>query len=179
MMMELVLAIKELEGSVLYLKKSIFLYFIIISILGLLFTFTSNAHTYKKMDVEIIHPWCVATLSGGNSNAYITISNDSNKDIELIGISSDFIKHIMLMKNGKSIEKISISADGGIRGEDDFSIMFHSSKKDLVSGENIPAILKFSSGMTIDIKFVIGENTTLDEKENTENTQEHHDHSNH
>ena len=84
MMMELVLAIKELEGSVLYLKKSIFLYFIIISILGLLFTFTSNAHTYKKMDVEIIHPWCVATLSGGNSNAYITISNDSNKDIELI-----------------------------------------------------------------------------------------------
>jgi len=33
--------------------------------------------------------------------------------------------------------------------------------------------------MTIDIKFVIGENTTLDEKENTENKQEHHDHSNH
>ena len=50
-----------------------------------------------------------------------------------------------------------ISADGGIRGEDDFSIMFHGLKKDLVSGENIPAILKFSSGMNINIKFVIGE----------------------
>ena len=179
MMTALVQVIKGLEGSVENFKKSRFLYLIIIGIFGLLFTLTSYAHTYKKMNVEIIHPWCAATLSGGNSNAYITISNDSDKDIELVGISSDFIQHIMFMKNGKSVDKITISADGGIRGEDDFSIMFHGSKKDLVSGENIPAILKFSSGMTIDIKFVIGENTTLDEKENTENTQENHDHSNH
>ena len=160
-------------------KSLRYIYIIFISIFSLLFSLNSYAHTYKKMDVEIIHPWCVANLNGSNTNAYITISNDSNKDVELVGISSDFVQHIMLIKNGKSINKIAISGDGGIRGEDDFSIMFHGLKKDLVTGENIPAILKFASGMTIDIKFVIGENTTLDEKENEDNTQEHHDHSNH
>ena len=94
-MTALVQVIKGLEGSVANFKKSRFLYLIIIGIFGLLFTLTSYAHTYKKMNVEIIHPWCVATLSGGSSNAYITISNDSDKDIELVEISSDFIQNIM------------------------------------------------------------------------------------
>ena len=57
--------------------------------------------------------------------------------------------------------------------------MFHGLKVDLVAGKNIPAVLEFSSGMVIDIKFVIGENTTLDEDQDMDDSKEHHDHSHH
>ena len=162
-----------------YLSKFKIRCLILTSIIAMLIAYNSYAHTYKKMNVEIIHPWCSAGVKGDNTVCYITISNDSDKDIELKDIDSDSIHHIMLMKNGKSVDKILIKGNGGIRGEDDFSIMLHGLKHDLITGGNSPAILKFSSGMTIDIKFVIGENTTLDEGSGMDNTQEHHDHSNH
>ena len=162
-----------------YLSKFKIRCLILTGIISILIAHNSYGHTYKKMNVEIIHPWCSAGVKGDNTVCYITISNDSDKDIELKDIDSDSIHHIMLMKNGKSVDKILIKGNGGIRGEDDFSIMLHGLKHDLITGGNSPAILKFSSGMTIDIKFVIGENTTLDEGSGMDNTQEHHDHSNH
>ena len=179
-MMALVQTIRELEGKLLYKSKNLkYSNLLLVLILSVFYTLTSNAHTYKNMNVEIIHPWCYAASVGDNSMASLTISNDSDNDIELIGISSDLINHIMIMKDGKSVDKITVSKNGGIRGEDDFQVMFHGLKRSLVSGESIPAKLEFSSGMNINIKFVIGENTMLDEGEDMNETQEHHDHSNH
>ena len=171
--------IKELVDKMLKVFKLKYLNIFILGILSTFLVFGAYSHTYNKDGLEIIHPWCESALSGENSTAYLTISNDSETDISLIGISSEYIHHIMLMKDDKSVDNIIIPGNGGIRGEDDFSVMFHGLKDDLVAGENIPAVLEFSSGMVIDIKFVIGENTTLDEDQDMNDSKEHHDHSHH
>jgi len=91
-----------------YLSKFKIRCLILTGIISILIAHNSYGHTYKKMNVEIIHPWCSAGVAGDNTFCNITISNDSDKDVELIGIDSDSVHHIMLMKNGKSVDKILI-----------------------------------------------------------------------
>ena len=157
-----------------YIDKH-FLYSLIIIGCGILLSLNANSHTYESMGIEVIHPWCKEGLKGDNSSANITISNETNKNIDLISIKSDDISHIMFIKHEKSVNKITIPSQG-IRGEDDFSIMLHGVKRDLTKGNHINAILLFSSGMEMKIKFVIGQDTMLDEEDKSEDQHKHEHH---
>ena len=135
-----------------------------------------NSHTYEKMGIEIIHPWCSPSKKEGNSICNLTIANNTENPISLTNIHSNDIGHIMIMKNDNPAEKIVIPANG-IRTTDDFSLMLHGTKKDLIKGENSSANLEFDNGMTINIRFVIGEDTML--IDNKKNDKKHSDHGNH
>lgn len=157
-----------------YLDKH-FLYSLIIIACGILLSLNANSHTYESMGIEVIHPWCEEGLKGDNSSANITISNETNKNIDLISIKSADISHIIFIKNENSVNKITIPSKG-IRGEDDFSIMLHGLKRNLINGNHINAILLFSNGMDMKIKFVIGQNTMLDEEDKSEDQHKHEHH---
>ena len=151
---------------------------ILLTFLGFLISLQTHAHTYEKMGIEIIHPWCAEGISNKNSMANITIANNTKNNIGLTSIKSDTIGHIMLMKDNKPVDKIIIPGEG-IRGEDDFKIMFYSLKEDLKIGDNIDAFLIFSTGMEIKIKFVVGQNSMLDKEENIKKAEDQHQHEQH
>ena len=127
---------------------------------------------YEEMGIEILHPWATESDNDGNAMAYLTISNNTDNEIALEKISTDTSSMIMFMKGGKVVKSLIIPPQS-IRSIDDFSIMLHGIENKLIEGKSFPAKLIFSSGMIIDIKFVIGESTPLDDAE------EEMDHSNH
>ena len=54
--------------------------------------------------------------------------------------------------------------------------MLHGLKRNLINGNHINAILLFSNGMDMKIKFVIGQNTMLDEEDKSEDQHKHEHH---
>ena len=79
----------------------------------------------------------------------------------------------MFISNDKNVESISIPANS-IRSMDDFNIMFHGIATHLKEGNAFPAKLIFSSGIEINIKFVVGETTSLDDAEKKMEHKHHH-----
>ena len=136
-----------------------------------------NAHTYEQDGIEIIHPWCTPSIKGDMSNCSLTISNDNESAIFLKSINSVHINHIMIMKDGNTLKKLEIPASG-IRGEDDFNIMLHGTKMDLEIGKFFEANVIFNSSRSIVIKFVIGQDTMLNNtsKEDNSNKDSHGHH---
>ena len=154
------------------MNKKIYLKYIVV--LMMLITSELFSHTYEKMGIEIIHPWCTPGIIENNSKAYLTISNNSENNVNLMKITSENIVHIMLLNlEGKNLDKLLIPA-GSIRGSDDFQIMFHGLKSDMIKGESIDANLVFDNQMIIKVKFVVGESTMLDSEDETE--EENHNH---
>ena len=142
-------------------------------ILILFFTKNILAHMYEKDGLEILHPWSSESDEDGNANVYLTIANNTDKDIALSKISTDISSMYMIMNNEKMVKKILVPAQS-IRSMDDFYIMFHGINNKLKIGSAFSAKLFFSSGTEIDVKFVIGESTTLDEAEQSKNHEHHH-----
>ena len=123
--------------------------------------------------IEILHPWSTESDNDGNANAFITISNNTDNEISLIKLNTEISNMYMLMNNDKIVKKLIIPAQS-IRSIDDFYIMFHGIKNKLKIGNVFPAKLIFSGGIEIDIKFVVGETTTLDEAEKSMDHKHHH-----
>ena len=71
------------------------------------------------------------------------------------------------------VKKLFIPAQS-IRSIDDFYIMLHGINNKLKIGSAFSAKLFFSSGTEVDVKFVIGESTTLDEAEQSKSHEHHH-----
>jgi len=147
------------------------------SLLLILFLFKSSifAHMYEHKGIEILHPWATVSDGKGNANAYITISNNTNKDIKLENIIIKETNMIMLMEGNKMTDSILIPANS-IRSIDDFYIMLHKLKNEFFEGDNFSAKLVFSSNIEIDIKFVVGEGSTLTDDSEKNNTHEDHKH---
>ena len=85
------------------------------------------SHMYEEKGIEVLHPWSTATDNDGNANAYITISNNTDKEISLIKLDTEISDVYMLMNNEKMVKKLIIPAQS-IRSIDDFYIMFHGIK---------------------------------------------------
>ena len=133
----------------------------------------SFSHMYEVEGVEVLHPWSTESDNYGDANAYLTISNNTDKDISLTKISTEISSMYMIMSNEKMVKELIIPAQS-IRSMDDFYIMLHGINKKLNIGNAFPAKLIFSSGKEINIKFVIGESTTLDEAEEKMKHEHHH-----
>ena len=131
------------------------------------------SHMYEVEGVEILHPWSTESDDNGNANVYLTIANNTDTDISLTKISTEISSMYMIMSNEKMVKELIIPAQS-IRSMDDFYVMLHGINKKLNIGNAFPAKLIFSSGMEIDIKFVIGESTTLDEAEESMKHEHHH-----
>ena len=131
------------------------------------------AHMYEHMGIEVLHPWATESDSKGNALAYLTISNNTNKELVLEKIITEVSNMTMFISNDELVNSIKIPANA-IRSIDDFHIMFHNVKKELTEGHTINAKLEFSSGISMNIKLVIGENTSLEEAEESMDHKHHH-----
>ena len=63
---------------------------------------------YEVEGVEILHPWSTESDSDGNANAYLTISNNTDKDISLTKISTEISSMYMIMSNEKMVKRLII-----------------------------------------------------------------------
>ena len=151
--------------------KKIFIFYLIIFFI--FFVKLVNSHMYEVEGVEILHPWSTESDDNGNANVYLTIANNTDTDISLTKISTKISSMYMIMSNEKMVKELIIPAQS-IRSMDDFYVMLHGINKKLNIGNAFPAKLIFSSGMKIDIKFVIGESTSLDEAEESMKHEHHH-----
>jgi len=149
-----------------FLKKTIIL-------ILLLTTKNLFAHMYEHMGIEILHPWATSSDSDGNSIAYLTISNNTNSEVVLEKFITDVSDMTMFMSDNKMVKSLKIPANS-IRSIDDFSIMLHGIKSKLIEGKAFKANLVFLSGMNINIKLVVGENTSLDDAEKTMDHEHKH-----
>ena len=151
--------------------KNLFIFYLIIFFI--FFVKLVNSHMYEVEGIEILHPWATETDSEGNAFAYITITNNTKDIIYLKKIETNISKMHMFISNDNSVKSISIPANS-IRSIDDFSIMFHGIDTHLKEGSAFPAKLIFSSGVDINIKFVVGETTSLDDAEKKMEHKHHH-----
>ena len=149
-----------------FLKKIIILFI-------LLSTKYVSAHMYEHMGLEVLHPWATVSDDKGNATAYITISNNTDSEVTLVKFNTDISNMTMFMNDNKIVKDVKIPANS-IRSTDDFSIMLHGIKNKLIEGNAFKAKLVFLSGMSINIKLVVGENTSLDEVEKTMDHKQHH-----
>ena len=124
------------------------------------------SHDYNKDNIEIFHPIIKVVKEDAKVGAgYMKITNNSDKEIELIGIKAEIaqtqeIHEVILKKNiykMRPIKKNLIIESGSIIEfkPKSYHFMFFDINKNLKENEMLDAKLIFSNNLIIPIKFKI------------------------
>lgn len=152
------------------------------TVIGLLFVGAAVspvlAHTVEKGDVMIIHPW-VEPISGEDTYAHPTISNEGDRPLVLIRVETPISGAVEILRNGKAITNLAIRG-GDVIDFDNSEAQIRLTKltRPLIDGTHFPARLVFTRNVNVDLEMVVGQDTMLMElstSDKGESEEEHHD----
>ena len=119
------------------------------------------AHTAKKGNIEIIHPW-VEPSEGYSTRTHPTISNDGESPITLVGAETSIADQMLIIHEGLVLDRFMIAAEDVVSfGEDNLHLTLVGLKEPLADGDHFPVTFRFDGGESFEFHMVVGESTMM------------------
>ena len=123
------------------------------------------AHTAKKGNIEIIHPWA-APSEGFSTRTYPTISNEGENSITLVGAETSIAEQVLIIREGLVLDKFVIAGEDAVSfGDEGLHLTLVGLKEPLAEGAHFPVTFRFDSGESIEFHMVVGESTMMPDME--------------
>jgi len=136
-----------------------------------------HAQPAENQDVSIDKQYVRATPPHAkNSAAFLMLTNNTDKEIKLVAVSSDIAERVELhnhikedgMMKMRQVEEVTIAANGNTSLQPGgYHVMFLGLKKDLTEGENVDIRLFFDNGDELNIEAPVKKINMSNKKKHT------------
>lgn len=118
----------------------------------------AGAHTERRGDVQVVHPWVEPASAGAATQAHPTLVNLGDSVLWLDRVTSPVAGRVGMQRDGSAVDALKL-APGATLSPETVRFVLRGLKTDLPEGKAVPVTLHFRGMEALEVHMAIGRNT--------------------